>query len=209
MTEAAHVRAPARRNRPPRCCRAATPPPPPPTALVAVARDRLAAPVAAGGRVSNAALEAEQSAAHGLAWMATYAESLRELAAWARALDAAGRLGETERLILQIGFGEYLAQLAGGIPMSQNEIVRPRDLGLGAADLAAFRTPEVAALIADGNTDAARARLVALMRGRGRQRQLRRHRPRRRLRDDPRPVPPLRRREGRALRPRLAPARTS
>ena len=62
--------------------------------------------------------------------MATYAESLRELAAWARALDAAGRLGEIERLILQIGTGEYLAQLAGGIPMSQNEIVRPHDLGL-------------------------------------------------------------------------------
>ena len=66
--------------------------------------------------------------------------ALRELAAWAARLDAAGRLGEMERLILQIGFGEYLAQLAGGIPMSQREIVRPHDLGLGAAELAAFRT---------------------------------------------------------------------
>ena len=35
--------------------------------------------------------------------------------------------------------------------------------------------PDVAALIADGNTDAARARLVALMREAGR-RELRRHR---------------------------------
>jgi (2S)-methylsuccinyl-CoA dehydrogenase len=131
--------------------------------LVAAARGRLAARVSTGGRVSNAALEADQAAAHALAWMATYAEALRRLAAWARALEADGRLGETERLILQIGTGEYLAQLAGGIPMSQNEIARPHDLDLGEPELAAFRTPEVAALVAGGNTDAARARLVALM----------------------------------------------
>ena len=131
--------------------------------LVAAARDRLAARVSTGGRLSNAALEADQAAAHGLAWMATYAESLRQLAAWARALDADGRLGEMERLILQVGAGEYLAQLSGGVPMSQNEIVRPHDLGLGAADLAAFRIPDVEALIVHGNTDAARSRLVALM----------------------------------------------
>ena len=74
------------------------------------------------------------------------------------ACEAAGRLGETERLILQIGAGEYLAQLAGGIPMSQVEIARPDP-----SDLAAFRTPAVQTLIAHGNTDAARARLVELM----------------------------------------------
>ena len=132
-------------------------------ALVAAARDELAARVSSAGRISNAALEADQAAAHGLAWMSTYAESLRELAGWAAALEAAGRLGETERLILQIGAGEYLAQLQGGIPMSQVEIVRPADLGLDDAALAAFRTPEVRTLIARGNTDAARARLVELM----------------------------------------------
>ena len=132
-------------------------------ALVATARARLAARLVSAGRISNAALEADQFAAHGLAWMATAAESLRELVAWAGALDAAGGFGETERLILQIGFGEYLAQLAGGIPMSQLEIVRPHDVGLGAEALAAFRTPEVSRLIVEGNTDAARARLVALM----------------------------------------------
>ena len=47
--------------------------------------------------------------------------------------------------------------------MSQNEIVRPHDLGLGEPELAAFRTPDLAALIAHGNSDAARARLVALI----------------------------------------------
>ena len=129
-------------------------------ALVQAARAAVAARVTRGGRVSGAALEAEQAAAHGLAWMATYAEALKEMAAWARGLEAAGAFGEIEALILQIAFGEYLAQMAGGIPMSQVEIVRPADVGVAAG---ALRTPAVEALVAGGNTDAARARLVALM----------------------------------------------
>ncbi len=132
-------------------------------ALVTTALDRLATRVRSAGRISNAALEADQYAAHGLAWMATYAESLRQLAGWARRLDDAGRLGEIEALIAQIAAGEYLGQLAGGIALSQVETVRPETLGLDARALEAFRTPAVAALIAGGNTDAARARLVELM----------------------------------------------
>ncbi len=129
-------------------------------ALVDAARAAVAARVTRGGRVSGAALEAEQAAAHGLAWMATYAEALKEMAGWARGLDATGAFGEIEALILQIAFGEYLAQLAGGIPMSQVEIVRPADVGVTAD---ALQTAAVATLVAGGNTDAARARLVALM----------------------------------------------
>jgi (2S)-methylsuccinyl-CoA dehydrogenase len=79
--------------------------------------------------------------------------------AWAGRLTDAGRFGEIERLILQIGFGEYLAQIRGGIPMSQTEIARLSDLGL--PDWTPG--PEAAALIAQGNTAAARERLVALM----------------------------------------------
>ena len=135
--------------------------------LVETARTGLAARLAGGGRISGAALEAEQFAAHGLAWAATYAAALHELAGWAARLDAEGRLGEIERLILQIGFGEYLAQLAGGIPMSQTEIVRPHDLGVDAMALAAFRTPEVETLIAAAGNPSARARLVELMRDGG------------------------------------------
>ena len=133
-------------------------------ALLAAGRDGLRARLAEGGRLSAAALEREQAAAHGLAWLATYVESLRQMQAWAGRLEAAGRLGEMERLILQIGMGEYLAQIAGGIPMSQGEIVRPADLGLTEADVEAFRTEAVRRLVAEGNTDAARMRLVALMR---------------------------------------------
>ncbi|MBB5222002.1 (2S)-methylsuccinyl-CoA dehydrogenase [Amaricoccus macauensis] len=131
--------------------------------LVGTAREALAQKLSRSGRISNAALEADQFAAHGLAWMATYAESLRELVHWALRLGKAGQFGETEALILQIAFGEYLGQLAGGIPMSQTEVVRPETLGLDDAAIATFRTAEVRTLIAAGNTDAARARLVELM----------------------------------------------
>ena len=71
--------------------------------------------VASEGRVSGAALEANQHAVHGLAWLATYVEALRQMQHWADKLSDAGTLGEVEELILQIGFGEYLAQLTGGI----------------------------------------------------------------------------------------------
>ena len=131
--------------------------------LLTAAGKALGAKLSTGGRISNKALEADQSAAHALSWIATYVESLKEMASWAKALEAEGRLGEMESLILQIAFGEYLCQLQGGIPMSQGEMARPQVLGVAAEDIAAFMTPAVVMLAALGNTDAARKRLVELM----------------------------------------------
>jgi (2S)-methylsuccinyl-CoA dehydrogenase len=91
-------------------------------------------------------------------------EALRQMQAWALRLQESGQFGETERLIHQIAFGEYLAQLRGGLPMSQGEFLRPHDLGLGAADVALLDVPAVTALVEGGNTQAARTRLVELMR---------------------------------------------
>ncbi|MEM8572586.1 MAG: acyl-CoA dehydrogenase family protein [Pseudomonadota bacterium] len=115
------------------------------------------------GRISNKALEADQSAAHSLAWMATYVESLQEMHAWAARLDADGQFGEMESLLLQIAFGEYLSQLGSGIPMSQGEMARPHMLGLTHEEQHAWASPSVVALMEIGNTDAARRRLVELM----------------------------------------------
>ena len=98
--------------------------------LLAKARAGVREKVVADGKVSAAALEREQFAAHGLAWMATYVEALRQLADYAERMTGEGRFGETEALIVQIAFGEYLWQLYGGIPMSQGEILRPQDMGL-------------------------------------------------------------------------------
>ena len=80
------------------------------------------------GRLDRAALDAEQHAAHGLAWTAAYAETLRQVAAWARALDVEGRFGEAEALPAQLLAHEYLSQLVGGVPMNQGEIFRPVDV---------------------------------------------------------------------------------
>ncbi|TCT10658.1 (2S)-methylsuccinyl-CoA dehydrogenase [Tepidamorphus gemmatus] len=135
--------------------------------LLARARSAVAASVSEDGRLAPARLEVEQHAAHGLAWLATYAVALRQLAGYAGRMIAAGRFGETEELLVRIGAGEYLAQISGGIPMSQGEFVRPVDLGLGEAEVAAFLGEAVRTLLRSGNTAANRARLVELMRAAG------------------------------------------
>jgi len=135
----------------------------PAEALLDVARARLAAEVTVDGRISGGAIEANQTAAHGLAWLATYVESLRQMQAWVLRLQEQGKFGEVEQLILQIAFGEYLWQLYGGIQMNQAEIVRPQDLGLTQEDQRGLMTPEVMILTRSGNTQAARMRLVELM----------------------------------------------
>lgn len=121
------------------------------------------ATVTDGDRVSGALIEQHQTAAHGLAWLATYAESLRQMQAWAERLQADGKFGEVEQLIHQIAFGEYLAQISGGIPMSQGEIVRLQDIGLTQDQMRGLLGDEIQTLTQQGNTQAARMRLVALM----------------------------------------------
>ena len=131
--------------------------------LLAKAKAAVFAKVAKDGKVSAALVENVQFAAHGLAWAATYVEALRQLAAYAARMDREGRFGEFEALIVQTAFGEYLAQMTGGIPMSQGETVRPQDLGLSDEDAAAFRTDAVKTLCAAGNTVETRARLAELI----------------------------------------------
>ncbi len=128
-------------------------------ALFTQARECLRGRVTVADKVSAAALEEHQFAAHALAWLATYVESLRQMRAWAGRIEAEGRFGEMEALILQIAFGEYLSQIYGGIAMSQGEVARLQDIWVGPAQAGAA----AAALMAQGNTPAARARLVALM----------------------------------------------
>ena len=115
------------------------------------------------GRISSSLIERNQTAAHGLAWLATYVEALRQMQKWADVLEAKGRFGEAEQLIHQIAFGEYLWQIYGGIPMSQGEILRLQDIGLSQDDQRALMTPALMTLTQSGNSQAARTRLVELM----------------------------------------------
>jgi (2S)-methylsuccinyl-CoA dehydrogenase len=86
--------------------------------------------VSTNGKLDRVALDREQHVVHGLAWVATYAETLREVSDWARALSEAGTFGETEQLLSKLLAAEYAAQLAGGVPMTQVEIIRPPDFGI-------------------------------------------------------------------------------
>ncbi|MGH6781377.1 MAG: acyl-CoA dehydrogenase family protein, partial [Sphingomonadaceae bacterium] len=114
------------------------------------------------GKISSLRLEAEQHAAHGLSWLATYVMALREMKAYGERLQAEDRYGATEDYALRVGAGEYAAQIFGGIPMSQGEIVRLAALGLGQKAIAAARGEAAETLITEGNTPENRARLVAL-----------------------------------------------
>ncbi|MEI9990433.1 MAG: acyl-CoA dehydrogenase family protein [Rhizomicrobium sp.] len=111
--------------------------------LLAAAKDSVGRLVTVDGKISAEALDREQRATHGLAWLATYVEALRQMARWGRHLEHDKKFGEIEQLLLLAGFAEYLSQIAGGIQMSQNEIARPFDLGLDDTNAAEFWTPTV------------------------------------------------------------------
>ena len=132
-------------------------------AITELVRTKLREKLSVDGRVSGALVEENQTAAHGLAWLATYAESLRQMHKWAAALEEQSKFGEVEALILQITFGEYLWQVYGGIQMNQGEVLRLQDMGLSQDDMRGMMEPAVMTLTQGGNTQAARIRLVELM----------------------------------------------
>ena len=84
-----------------------------------------------------------QSKVHGLAWIATYVEALKQMSIWAEQLLKGGNFSQTERIILILSFNEYLNQIFGGIMMSQNEIVRPVDIDSKKVTLQKLNTNEV------------------------------------------------------------------
>jgi (2S)-methylsuccinyl-CoA dehydrogenase len=131
-------------------------------ALLADATEAVRQRVTIDNQMVDRLLDREQRATHGLAWLATYVESVRQLAAYAERMHARGALGEIEQLIVEIGIGEYLAQIQGGIPMSQGEIVRPADLAL-AGEAVAARVAGVLSGLAGFDNVERRARLVELM----------------------------------------------
>ena len=115
------------------------------------------------GRTDRRALEAEQHMAHGLSWVVTYAETLKQVADWASRLDVDGHFTDVEALLTQILFGDYCAQLVGGIPMNQGETIRPHELGtLEEADTL-FADPAVRELILKGKTSGSLAAAAKLL----------------------------------------------
>src|ERR1700728_1610988 len=72
-------------------------------ALLADARRAVAGRVTLDGRPLARALDREQRATHGLAWLATYVEAIRRLAAYGARLPAARDFGEVSELSLPVG----------------------------------------------------------------------------------------------------------
>lgn len=129
---------------------------PDPAFLDAARRYRAAARAALSTRLATAPIDREQRAAHGFAWIATIVAALEAVCDWQMAGDSA----PADTLVTRLVFAEYLAQLTGGLPMGQNELFRPADLGLGAAarELAAACAPLI-----DTDHAGARRDLVALL----------------------------------------------
>ena len=143
-------------------------------ALIALGRFRDAAHsavverVLVDGKIDPAKLDTEQRAAHGFAWIATTVAALEALTDWAERLAARGEFSDADAIVLEIGFGEYAAQLIGGLPMSANEFVRPGQLGLDEAAAALTQDAAVAALIAATEDGRGRAALIGHLRDGGR-----------------------------------------
>ena len=125
--------------------------------ILALAKDGVRAKVEEAGGV-----DAAQHSAHGLAWLATTVESLRQMNLWAARLSEEDAFGEMEQLLLVVAFAEYGAQIAGGIPMSQLEIVRPDALGVPKDEIRKYED-EIESLVAEGSSAAVKARLAELI----------------------------------------------
>lgn len=128
------------------------------------ARQALAQRCAPTGRADPALMQRHQRALHGLAWIATTVEAIHSASRWGERLASVHRLSEPETLALTLGIGEYLAQLIGGVPMSQNEIFRPSEIGLTDAAAALSHDHSASWFIHQGSLAETRQALVTLLR---------------------------------------------
>lgn len=132
------------------------------------ARRAIVERLAPDGKLSGTVANARQRELHGLAWIATLAETVTQAAKRAEWLTSSGRMRDIDRAALSIGVGEYLNQLAYGIPISQNEIIRPTELGLDEAAERLRNDSAAAWFLARGNTAATRRAIVdAVLEGDG------------------------------------------
>ncbi|WP_413206646.1 acyl-CoA dehydrogenase family protein [Rhodospirillum sp. A1_3_36] len=126
-------------------------------------RGHVRAMVAPTGKVDSALLDEHQYAAHGLSWYTTYVSALGCMLDWAKRLEAEGKLGELECLILQAAYSEYLHQIFGGVPMSQGEYARLADFGIVVRERHLLQTPYTTLLREHGFTEKVKARMAELM----------------------------------------------
>ena len=88
---------------------------------------RDAAKAALAERLTTHAIDTQQRAAHGFAWVATSVAALEAVSDWLVANEGGSSL---DQQVAHLIFAETLGQLIGGLPMGQNELLRPSDLGV-------------------------------------------------------------------------------
>jgi (2S)-methylsuccinyl-CoA dehydrogenase len=126
-------------------------------------RSAIAKRVMHAGAFDAEAVAREQHALHGFAWIAATVAALGATTDWAMRARTAGRFGEIETLTLRIGFGEYLAHIVHGLPMSASEIVRPGTIVGEEAVASLSSAPAVRQFLIDGSTPQTRARIAQLL----------------------------------------------
>ena len=132
-------------------------------AYVAAVRAQVQSRVVVDGRAKSDLINQEQRAVHGYAWIDTTYEALKSVYEWAAGLQGQNSLKDVDVLALNIAFGEYLSQMIGGIPMGQNEFIRPSDLSLSAEAQALSDNAVVAHFIQNGNTAQTRQALTTFI----------------------------------------------
>jgi len=108
-------------------------------------------------------VDKNQTFCHSLAWLFTYNMALKQMQEWSETLHSKGQFGDIEYLINQIAFSEYLAQIKGGIPMSQGEIIRLSNMGIDVDDESLFKNSDIKNLINYGASEEYLSLLIALL----------------------------------------------
>jgi (2S)-methylsuccinyl-CoA dehydrogenase len=99
--------------------------------LYGAARERVKKRVSEGDKIAAAKLDADQLAAHALAYLATEKEAAVRLQAWAKAVRASGEGGEHEQRIADVYLAELVRSLRGGVDLGQTEVIPLSEMGLG------------------------------------------------------------------------------
>ena len=126
-------------------------------ALEAARSYRVAAQAALAKRLATKHIDTEQRAAHGFAWIATSVAALEAVLEWAKAGKDANPL---DAMVARLAFSETIGQLAGGLPMGQNELLRPSDLGIAASGRA---LADACSALLDEDLSGTRRELVAAL----------------------------------------------
>jgi (2S)-methylsuccinyl-CoA dehydrogenase len=94
------------------------------------AHDNVKALVTDGERISAKKMNANQLAAHAVAYLATELEACRQMAAWAERVD-----GDFEAKVARAYVGEVARSLVGGVDLGPCESISLADLGIKDGDL--------------------------------------------------------------------------